>query len=568
MSTTVTYGGVPITPTPFVSRSFSPIDYGNRWGYIQTIKLDGFQTGSSGLGRISDIGNMFGTSYQDLVIQSAGDSSYFTASNCILESLTIGNNKLPADFSYNLPYSVTLKSYSVPSGVIDVVDEFTYGENADGTVDVQRKISAKGLQTTQNAIDNAYSFVSNFTGQNPLSVSSPVFAVGATQAVLVSIDESINRLESIYSVSENWKYETGSANNFYTVSTLNTDQSSDAEYVTLKLQTSFNGSITGAISTLRQSVVNFNYYNQLSKYGIATGNCVLSSFNSQEDAGANRINFSADFNSGNIDEINGVWKHDISVDVDEITNINTYSINSSLKVIGSRSRIESVVASKKTEITTGYNHYLGFLYNAVNDSTMYNQFKSSGRPLNPLPNSISIKNPTTTPSLEMSATFDDRDFILVSTVNLPNGKTYPISAGKLGFNVSVDPENWLFNIQKSANIEGHSIVQDLQCKTREKIAISAKGEHMGNSLTNGTDVNSLTTYNQMFALVNGIISEVSGFATPYIMSSDIKSGVFDHSTSQQLTLKTPINPLMSVNKFFGFNANSYNVRQPGSKFGY
>ena len=104
MSTRVLYGGVPITPTPFVSRSFAPIDYGNRWGHIQTIKLDGLHTGSSGLNRITDIGNMFSASYKDLVIESDGDTSYFTASNCILESITVGNNKLPADSAYALPY--------------------------------------------------------------------------------------------------------------------------------------------------------------------------------------------------------------------------------------------------------------------------------------------------------------------------------------------------------------------------------------------------------------------------------------------------------------------------------
>jgi hypothetical protein len=569
MSTVVKYNGTEISPAPFFSRSLQAIDYGQRWGHVQNITLNGLITGVAGTGRLTTLNSTFSESFKDLVVEVDG-SGFYTGQNCVLESISFGSNSLVQESEHAVPYSVKLKSYELPSGVTDVSNEYSYKENTDGTVDVTHKIGAKGIKTTIDAIDNAYNFVALFTGVSPLNQQAPIFSEPADESVLISIEESVNRLDGSYEVTENWKYETGSSNNYLTTSSLGIEDSIDQEFVNLNLNVEYKGSITGDITELRNAARTIDYTTRLSQFGIDTSNCILNSFSANEDPDARSISLNANFFSGDTQGVSGVFNHSISMDWDEIKNLKTYTINSDFKVKGPADFKEKRINAKKAEIIADYDHYAAYLYHVIKDSKLYNEF-GSDRDLNPLPSNFSINEGETSPNLTLSATYDDSDYIKIKTETLGNGKTYPISAGKSEWGVNVQPEKWLFSIQKAANIEGHLIVQDLQCKSRERIDVSSSITHIGNSLELGADVNKEESLDQITGFAKSIeddIVSLSSTQSLYQTSESINSGDYTFSIDKSNIAKEPINPDLSANKFYGFNSSAYNTRDAGHQYGF
>jgi hypothetical protein len=576
MPTTVKYNGTEIIPAPFFSRSVEPIDYGNRWGQVTNITLDGVITDLAGSGsRLNYLNSIFSDGFKELLVESDG-ATYFTGQNCVLENISFGDNSFPSDAGVAVPYSVTMKHYQVPSGVTDISNEFSYQDNPDGTVDVSRKMSAKGLKTNTDAIENAYNFVSFLTGINPLSVHSPNFVDkkglgGATDAVLLSVDESFDRLDAKYEVSEKWKYETGSSNNYISTFSLSVDDDTSQEFVNLNLTADFVGPTTGILTDdVRAAATSFDYFSKLASYGIQTTDCVLNSFNASESPDSNNISLTVAFFSGDTQGINGVFNHAVTMDWDEIKDIKTYSVNSEFKVKGPRNFKEKRINTKIAEILGGYDHYAAYLYHVIKDSKVYDEF-GSARDLNPLPSDLSINEGETSPTFSLSATYSDSDYIKVKTATLTNAKTYPISAGEAEWSVNVSPERWIFSMQKAANIEGHVIVQDSQCKTREKIGVQSSVTHIGSSLELGTDVNQGESSDQIVAFAKSIESDIvalSSTQTLYLTNESVSSGEYSYSIDKQNIAKEPINSALSANKLYGFKADTYNTRNIGHQYGF
>ena len=204
----VTYDTTTFSPTPLVNYSQQPINYGYVYGYNAEISLDGLYTGITTTGAaISFLTGAFSNQFKNLVVKDDQNNVLYQWNNVTVDSL-----KFDSSTYYQgsfVKYSVKLKSYSVPSGVTDPSNEYSFAQNEDGTVNVSHKISAKGLRGSNAAFSNAVNFVSQFTGKDPYSNCAPYFVPNGS-GILLSISETINRSEGIYSVNETYKYGTGS----------------------------------------------------------------------------------------------------------------------------------------------------------------------------------------------------------------------------------------------------------------------------------------------------------------------------------------------------------------------
>tara|TARA_R110000822_G_scaffold43290_4_gene116995 strand:+ start:654 stop:2396 length:1743 start_codon:yes stop_codon:yes gene_type:complete len=580
MSTTVKYDGVTISPAPFVSKTMEAVDYGNRWGAAQNITLRGHVTGTDaidGTGKIGVLTDIFQKGFKTLTVESDGDTSYYSASNCVLQSLSFDNNKFSSGSNTPVPYSVTLKSHDVPSGVVDISSEYSYKENKDGTVSVTHATSARGVKVSSaDPIDNAYNFVALFTGKDPISAAAPFLVPTASQSVLSSIDESVDRVNASYSVTENWKYETGSSNAYVSIASLNIQEDTSQEYINLTLNLDFKGDVVNNnFSVVQDAARDFDVYQKLEDYGIVTGDVFLNDFSLNEKEKSSSVNYTVSFFSGEASQaLTGLMVHDVSLVWDEIKNQKNFSINSQFKIKGPEAYRAKKILEKKNTIITGYDNYISYLYHAVKDSELYNQFETvlgDGHELNPNPNSFAIKENNTKQDFSMTASFSDRDFKAKETITLPNDKTYPISIGESNYNVTITPENWIFQIDAAANIEGHFIVQDLQCMTRERISLSAGNTDLGVGISTGSDLIRFDSFTGMSGIMDNILNSISGTNIEnkfYLTDNNVNSGESSSSIKKNYILRTGIAKDFSKNKFNGFLSEGYERRQPKHKFGF
>jgi hypothetical protein len=590
MSTTVKYDGVTISPAPFVSKTMEAVDYGNRWGAAQNITLRGHVTGTDaidGTGKIGVLTDIFQKGFKTLTVGSDGDTSYYSASNCVLQSLSFDNNKFSSGSNTPVPYSVTLKSHDVPSGVVDISSEYSYKENKDGTVSVTHTTSARGVKVSSaDPIDNAYNFVALFTGKDPISAAAPFLVPTASKSVLSSVDESVDRVSASYSVTENWKYETGSSNAYVTIASLDIQEDTSQEYINLTLNLNFNGGleiendeVNSNFPDIRNAAKNFDVYQKLEDYGIVTGDVFLNDFTLAEKEKSNSVSYTVSFFSGESSQaFDGLMVHDVSLVWDEIKNQKNFSINSQFKIKGPESHKAKKIYDKKKEIVDGYDNNISYLYNAVKDSELYKQF-STGlggtlHELNPNPDSFAIKEKNIKAEFSMTASFSDRDFITKKTITLPSGKTYPISIGESDYEVGVTPENWIFQMDPAANIEGHFIVQDLQCMSRERISLSANNTNLGEGGIHSRPKSNLTLLDSIIG-ISGVIDNIRDYISGkndenkfYLTDSSVSSGEISSSIKKDYILRTGIAEDFSKNKFNGFLSKGYKKRPPKHKFGF
>lgn len=560
---TVTYNGKSISPPPFVSRQFEPLNYGDRWGFTQSIDLNGWITGEiSGTGILSQkdgLVDIFSQNFKELVV-SGENHEHIKIPICHVEEISFQNNPYYNTTPFGtIPYSVKIKGFNVPSGVVDVSNEYSFTENPDNTVSVTHKIAARGIRSDSIAIENAINFVKLFTGKNPYSNCLPAF-VGTGSGIILSISENIDRLAGTVSVTENYKYNpiTGSdtPKTYVETATLNFTEGITQDYTSYDLNVEFLGSpINSNLGKFRSELSGYNPYLKLLEYGIDSGNCYLNTTSINEDSGKNSVSFKASFLSGNSGDFDGFFDYQINVSCDEINDLKTYNLNGQFIVKGpANHRRDKVSGFKNRVLSSGQMH--SYLYSLITGSEIASGFKGTGtRVINPLPISFSTSENTGVGTFSMNASFNDRDFV-----------DY---ANNVEYTISVTPERWLFNLYPAANIEGHFIIQDLQCKTRERIKVQINSQNFGNFVS---------CYNGLNELINTLFNTTLANASPYYFgASGVNSGVFSVEVNQEAIAQNSLSTSLiegANNKFGGgLNANSIIsvpafIRRPGYQFGY
>lgn len=200
-----------VSPTPFVGKSVEMLQFGERWGELETYTLRGQLTGEC-------------TTYEDLLNKQQKLISGFRKDFQKFE-LYDGTGKIfdrdyvkitnigfeASNYMSLVPYTITLQAYpsgffSGQYGILDPKDELAYAENRDGVLNINHTISARGFNTSagsSNALSNARQWVQGRQGFS--SQVLPAFINYSNQPVcLTTKSENINRLAGTYEIRETY----------------------------------------------------------------------------------------------------------------------------------------------------------------------------------------------------------------------------------------------------------------------------------------------------------------------------------------------------------------------------
>ena len=465
-----------ITTTPFVSISDEMIRYGDRFGAVENINLIGNITGQCQnfdffISKQNLLLEKFGTDFQPFAILQDGEPAPIYSGNFIkVNSIDFEQS------SYDglLPFSVSLTSY--PSefftgiyGILDPSDNTRYTEQQDGTVTVSREFSARGFNTdanSNNALNNAINYVKSLTGQARIS---PKF-ISAPNGTLIprQISETINRMESVYSVNIEYLYRKNSTSQ--SILSYAIDISYDEENGVYNV--TFDGSLSAPIGTSMSSLVtDFKRFKSnifdivLTRFRQVTNYQYLNStplnFNINENELENTISFNYAYSS---DPYSVKFDKNFSLSYDYPTDLYSLNFNGTLTSRGSQKVRMETLESELSKINI----------KSIAQNFYQVTVGSSSDPLNVNYKNYDIKKDITNPQITISAQFDN------SPIPPPGFKTF-------NYSVSINPSFYIHNPVQFLN--GDNGAFDMNFYKRGQISVQGQAS-FATSTSNVTRVRS------------------------------------------------------------------------------
>jgi hypothetical protein len=206
-----------ICPTPFVYFDKEYIETSSNWGSIYNIKFEGQITGRLGPQSFYDLEskkNKLISSFKNdnLPVEIKEDSvQIFKSDICQIESLSFDESK----YYGILPFTISASCYDKASfgenyGVTQPEDSWEYTENEDGTLLLRHSVSAAGFNSSgssqmDSAISNAKKWAISKTGINKKIDSLKFGSVAASDFLLDSFSEQVDRFNGKYSLEEVFK---------------------------------------------------------------------------------------------------------------------------------------------------------------------------------------------------------------------------------------------------------------------------------------------------------------------------------------------------------------------------
>ncbi len=398
-------------PTPLIGLEETTIYAGEIWGRAETMTLQGQLTGCTFPAIVAAQNNLlsrFNQSYQTLQVwQEEGGISgkVFQKELVQVESITF-----PQDRMFGvLPYTITLTCYpsglfSGTFGVLNPVDNWSFAEQENATLEATHTISCQPFNTSSgpsNALDNARNWAFGRSGINSTVYPIMISGVSPANFCLLTQQENIDRFNGTYSLIEN--YTNDLARSGYGVIRYNTDIASGNNAITVSLQGSVEGcnrNISGAraaFSNLDKTAIALKQYQ--SAFNRVDLNPIPLTQTFNEDPYTATINFGYAFDNSNLPSV----VFDYTVDLNVGTNgLITASIQGTITARGGD--FTDKLARCKA-YASGVN-----LYNLV--LPFYNTFDiSSVAPLNPVPTTNGQTNNETNGTVNLNATFNNKEIV-------------------------------------------------------------------------------------------------------------------------------------------------------------
>lgn len=532
----VKYNGATISPAPLVQQSQQFIDYGNRWGHVTDIELNGNITGiTTPLAAQSGFAAKFTGQFGRLEVLEGTDTIY-RWDNIIVDEISSPQNHL--FLNSFAPYTVKMRSINVPSGVLDPVNEYNFSQQEDGTVSVTHKVSARGIHTQNGGLANAIAFVKVFTGHTPFIASCASFFIPSGSGILVSVTENIDRASCLYSVHKLYKYNTGAITPYVENWTVSTSDIMDNEWLSMDVDWRVQGSpVDKNLSTVETSLASANIINKVAALGYSTGNLIQSNLSYNRDSGAALIQMRTSFISGyNLEDVSGYFDYTISLVHEGTIPKEDWRIEGDFVCFGPKDyRVARLDAFK----TVHGNDWRGYLTGLIISSPLYT-YHDSTKTLG-MASDLDIRENTGLAQLHLS----------LSTVD--GGHTTSLWYPK--YTLNIQPNKWNYNMIPSANIEGHYVLQDLQMMSQGKIqlTVEASSQSVVAALISASGF--LNTLSSMYV------------STGYVIAESYNTGTFDLSMSQEWMGLDPTSSGLLYTKVAGSTLTNYQ-RPPGYQFGY
>lgn len=534
---TVQYNNSVLFPTPLVGQSYQFIDYGDRWGNVLEIDLNGTLTGIVSTGDVANITNIFSSQFGTLEVLENPSTVIYQWQNCIVDSITFPNNHFYKGGVAQ--YSVRLRSFNTPSGVIEPSNEYSFNQNDDGTVNVNHKISARGLKSAgDTSFNNAIAFVKFFTGKDPFSNCAP-FLVPNGSGALISLSENINRLEGVYTVNEIYKYNTGEFNPYFHTSSLTINDALDAEYLTIDYTSKFQGSpVNNNINDLDTAITSLSLLNEIGSYGINTGLMAQTEFSIVRDSGACSVELKSSYISGySTADLTGIFNFEVVLDNNLILPKESWKLEGDFICHGP-------IDYKRQQLnifkSVYGNDWVGYAEQILFTSPLFQQYHNGINAMNTYP-TLSIQENTGLATFKLTLSIEDG--------GEPTGLSNP------KYTVDIEPSKWGFELLASANIEGHYIVQDLQMRSQSKVNITITAD---------------SQYPSQYAYVaSGKVEELNNvyINSGFLVEDTLITGLNDLSYGNRWLGQDTTSSAVLFTKVVGSSASDF-TRTAGYEFGY
>ena len=528
-----------VQPIPYVTRAQQPIRYGDHWGQLSTISINGQITGNATelFTNKDAIVSAFKKDYQSFVVKDGTDNILEITG--VVKSINFGDHK----YYGLLDYSIQIEAYeqslfSGQWGVLSPADQISYTDNEEGYIDIIHTCSAKGFHTGEeestynesNALRNAKEFV--FSKRNGWeSKVKPIFASGEADFSLVSpmlinSSESIDRFEGTYELTDTYRFSKTGLDPVISKQSISVESGIEQDAITVTIDGEIMAGKSGTLDIARTHLDNIKIFDTANRF--LPDNVELYtipvSLDIKENPQANSLSYSTSYDNiaifgtgefGKVDSNNSpttrnaYFDYTVSLNTDEITDITTATINGTVKgrgnIIHRRKNIESYYADMKSgdKLSNFLCQAAGEVYSGViggPSSTPQNHHH-----LNAIPNSLSVTSGNANAQISISAEFSDEDFLEgFSSVD------YTINT-KTAMPIKV--------VSPSARFKenGHYMVTSTEAASREETSINVNmtydREHYANKVTSLEKENPNALYqigendNKLRTLVAGLADE-------------------------------------------------------------
>jgi len=477
-------------PVPFVSKSQEIINYGDRWGEITKITLEGQLTGAcpNDFGQLitgqANLISGFSRDFKKFII-SENNKTIFESDTSTVRSINFEQSPYVKLLNYTIELDCYEKDlFTQTFGVLDPVNEYNFTENEDKSVTINHNISAKGINTsTFSAMDNARNYVYSLTGYNPSIVPINIPNTNYTP-LLRSYTENINRLNGTYGIQEVYVVDISNNpyinNQYFTRYTTSISKNLNNDFDSISIQGSVQGSKRESFENIRTYASALDLYSICQENFGGQLNPTPISLSFDENRAANSINFNATFDNNIIldDVLASPEYFDPVIDIskDTITSITTISISGPIIARGNLKNKYAQIKIFLQNIIGIYGHPANYLYDQANNA--YTKLKSvlnipSNIILNSNFRSYNITDNPEKGEITLSATFDDKD--------MPPSTSFTKSNS---FEISYEPKIELFRPRPTYNINGFYIVYELgEAKKLATATLNLTQEFMKNTAT-------------------------------------------------------------------------------------
>lgn len=505
ITTSITYDNFTFgEPVPFVSRSQEIINYGDRWGEITKITLQGQLTGvcPNDFGQLitgqRNLISGFSRDFRPLRI-SENNKDIFRADTCAVRSINFEQSPYVKLLNYTIEIDCYERDlFTQTFGVLDPVNEYTFNENEDKSITINHNISARGITTSNfSAMQNARNYVYSLTGYNPSIIPINIDNSNYTP-LLRSYVENINRLNGTYNIQETYVVDISNDayinSTFFTRYTTTVNKALNNDFDSVSIQGSIQGAKRESFTNIRNYAATLDLFNICQNAFGAQLNSIPITLSFDENQAANSINFSATFdNNIIIDDVfatNEYFDPIIEINKDTITSITSVSISGPIITKGNLKNKYQQAKSFISNIVGAYSTVPNYLYTQATNT--YNLLKTilgipSNISLNPNFRSYNITENPEKGEITLSATFDDRDS--------------PPSTNYTKFNsfeIVYEPKIELFRPRPTYNINGFYVVYELgEAKKLATANVNITQEFIKNTDTDNAKVDLSQTLNSI-----------------------------------------------------------------------
>ena len=540
------YNNQELSPTPLINYSNQPVSFGYVYGYNTEITLEGIFTGIdiNGPSQVKEyLSGIFFKQFKTLyVYDDNGGGEIYRWDNVYINSINVEQSQyISGSF---VKYTIKALSYNIPSGVIDPSNEYSFQQNEDGTVNVNHKISARGIKNSQDAgaFENAVAFVQSFKRKNPFNNCIPIFVPNGN-GFLISESENINRAEGIYSITEVYKYRTGESQDKPALRTTSLDiqENLGDEFKSINYNLKINGSpVEDNIQEVMGNYLEYDVLSDISsEFGLGTTDWVKNDYSFNVDSGAATIDIKINYLSGA--PKTGFFDYTISCNQDYLMGTEDWNIQGDFRCFGPlnyrRFELNNFKNSHKA------NGWKDFLTNLITTSPLYIKLHN---PLKEFSKNFPVKEDETLDMASLKLSFD-----------LKMGYE-PDELSELKYSIEGKPSKWIYELLPSATIEGAYVVQDLRTKTRDNISFNLSTKTSNKNLA-------VSTLSDYFVKLSGVYLSSIGF----LNSDSINTGLYDVTISKSFLgdAKPDMSTVLTQLQSDGYNNNA-SVRQPNYLFGY